>query len=79
MDGFHHYSFSHSTSEDEPSGPFPASKNVSTHFTIDPMAGWPAVLKEFAAFMAGVYGYSIANQVYIEKHDGDLLSLDDIQ
>lgn len=71
------YTFSYTDQYDENSGNFPHQTNAAKTITVTDDMAWPVVMREFANFMSGIYGYNITEKLLIEEWDGDHASLSD--
>lgn len=60
-----HYTFTYTSSEGESSS-FPLIHNEVKNCAFSDDTPWPVILREFAHFLSGVYGYNITEQVFIQ-------------
>lgn len=62
------YSFSYSSSEyPNTGGSYPVRTSASKDVTISDQSAWPVVLREFATFLSGIYGYDITQKVFLKE------------
>lgn len=75
---FNTYNFAYSSSvDDTQEGIFPTHTDCNKTITITDGAAWAVIMREFANFLSGVYGYNISEKILIEEWDGDHSRLDD--
>lgn len=73
-----YYTFTHQTPLDvEQTGGFPLQTSSQKSITMDDGQAWPAIVREFANFLSGIYGYDITSKLLIEEWDGDHSRLTD--
>lgn len=73
-----YYTFTQQTPLDmEQPGSFPVQTSSQKSITMSDGTAWPAIVREFANFLSGIYGYDIASKLLIEEWDGDHSRLTD--
>lgn len=67
-----YYTFTQQTPLDmQQTGSFPVQTSSQKSITMADGTAWPAIVREFANFLSGIYGYDIASKLLIEEWDGD--------
>lgn len=72
----HQYHFSYISSHNEVTE-YPVQTNQTKTIYVSEDSAWPVVMREFANFMSGIYGYDITEKLLIEEWNGDHARLND--
>lgn len=56
---------------------YPKQRSEQKNITVTEDQTWPVIMREFANFMSGIYGYDITSKLLIEEWDGDHVRLSD--
>jgi len=66
-----YYTFTYTSSEGETTS-FPLMHNEIKNCTFSDETPWPVILREFANFLSGIYGYNITEKVIVnDKLEGE--------
>ena len=70
------YGFSYYTPFDKENDTFPQQTSSQKNITMSDAASWHMVLREFANFLSGIYGYDITKQVFVQDLSWDSTSVE---
>lgn len=60
------YGFTYNTQYDPNSIDFPNQTSAAKNVTLTDDKPWPVVMREFANFLSGIYGYNITERLFVK-------------
>lgn len=77
MNHVYQFQFQSAYDESNADGGFPVASNAQKSITVSDDSAWPVIMREFANFLSGIYGYNITEKVLLDEWYGEQSSLSD--
>lgn len=73
------YTFTYDSAYEEDPVGFPLQSSSNKRVVVSDEQPWPVVMREFANFMSGIYGYNITEKLFMKDFDGEEYSIQDYE